>query len=77
MKRRKPIQILHHFDERGKYFILALCDDGTIWLLDGLYEGTPKWEPFPAVPCCDRDYDMDGNCDWHPGPGAKTILTQS
>lgn len=35
---RKVIQIVSSIDG-GRYFILALCDDGTLWQLSGLYEG--------------------------------------
>jgi hypothetical protein len=48
--KRKVINVAVQIDRVGKYFILALCDDGTLWQLDGLYEGRPKWNPFPAPP---------------------------
>jgi hypothetical protein len=51
--KRKVIQICSQIDSVGKYLILAVCDDGTIWQLDNLYrEGgnEPEWEPFPNVP---------------------------
>lgn len=44
----KTIQISTSIDSVGKYLVLALCDDGTIWKLSGLYEGKPCWEPFPS-----------------------------
>lgn len=46
----KVIQITSSIDPVGKYFIVALRDDGTLWKLHGLYEGEPKWEPFPTPP---------------------------
>jgi hypothetical protein len=48
--KRKVIQISTALDTVGKYFIIALCNDGTLWKLHGLYEGDPKWEPFVAPP---------------------------
>ncbi len=47
---RKPIQVSSHFDETGRYFVLALYNDGTLWRLSGLYEGKPEWESFVAPP---------------------------
>lgn len=47
---RKVIDVKVHFDQQGRYFVLALCDDGTLWKLHGLYEGSPAWEPFPTPP---------------------------
>jgi hypothetical protein len=47
---RKTIQIAMQIDPVGKYFVLALCDDGTIWQLEGLYEGHPIWKSFPVPP---------------------------
>jgi hypothetical protein len=47
---RKVISVISHFDHSGRYFILALCDDGTLWKMRGLYEGTPQWESFPMPP---------------------------
>jgi hypothetical protein len=47
---RKTIQISMQIDSVGKYLVLALCDDGTIWQLDGLYEGKSKWHLFPTPP---------------------------
>ena len=37
-------------DPVGKYFVLALCDDGTIWQLEESYEGKLEWHPFPVPP---------------------------
>ncbi len=48
--KRKVIQIQSSIDSVGKYFVLAICNDGTIWKLSGLYEGSPTWEPFPVPP---------------------------
>jgi len=47
---RKVIQVACNIDPAGKYFILALCNDGTLWKLSGLYEGKPEWETFPTPP---------------------------
>jgi len=47
---RKVTQVVSNIDSVGKYFILAVCNDGTLWKLDGLYEGNVKWEPFPTPP---------------------------
>lgn len=47
---RKVIQVAMSIDSVGKYFVLALCDDGSLWQLDGLYEGKPEWHPFPVPP---------------------------
>lgn len=47
---RKVVQLSSVIDGRGKYLVLALCNDGTIWQLDGLYEGAAYWEPFPVPP---------------------------
>jgi len=47
---RKVVQITSSIDSHGKYFIMALCNDGTLWKLGGLYEGNPEWEPFPIPP---------------------------
>ncbi len=55
---RKTIQISMQIDSVGKYFVLALCDDGTIWKLFGLYEGVPQWEPFPTPPGRRVDYEV-------------------
>lgn len=48
--KRKVIQISSVIDSVGKYLVLAVCDDGTVWKLHGLYEGDPFWEPFTAPP---------------------------
>lgn len=50
VKGRKTIQLSTVIDSVGKYLVLAVCDDGSIWKLDGLYEGTPKWERFATPP---------------------------
>lgn len=50
MNKRKVIQLSTVIDCVGKYLVLAVCNDGTIWKLDGLYEGNPSWEPFPVPP---------------------------
>lgn len=50
MNKRKVIQIASQIDSVGKYLVLAVCNDGTLWKLDGLYEGKSTWEPFPNVP---------------------------
>lgn len=50
---RKAIQISSVMDSVGKYLILCLCDDGTIWQLSNLYcedGGDPKWERFIQPP---------------------------
>jgi len=64
--RRYVIQVAPVMNNTGGHFIVAVCNDGTIWRLDGLYEGEYKWEPFPTPPCCSHDHDQDGNCDRHP-----------
>jgi hypothetical protein len=51
--KRKTISIASVMDSVGKYLILCVCDDGTIWQLANLYrEGgeEPMWEPFPNPP---------------------------
>lgn len=50
--RRKVIQVVSSIDSVGKYFILAVCDDGTMWQLENLYEGEVRWVPFPVPPGC-------------------------
>jgi len=50
LPKRKVIQIASVLDSVGKYFVLAVCNDGTIWQLDGLYEGDCKWEKFVQPP---------------------------
>jgi hypothetical protein len=47
---RKAIRITSNIDSLGKYFVLAVCNDGTIWKLDGLYEGDPYWKRFVEPP---------------------------
>lgn len=49
---RKVIQVSASTDSRGRYFILAVCDDGSLWKLSDLYQenGEPNWKPFPAPP---------------------------
>jgi len=47
---RKVVQIVSSIDGTGRYFIVALCNDGTLWKLSGLYEGKPEWETFPTPP---------------------------
>jgi len=49
-RQRKTIQVVSTIDSVGKYLVLAVCNDGTLWKLDGLYEGKPFWEEFPAPP---------------------------
>lgn len=51
--KRKVIQIASVLDSVGKYLVLCVCDDGTVWQLANLYrEGgrEPEWEPFPVPP---------------------------
>lgn len=50
MNDRKVIQIMSVMDSVGKYLILAVCDDGTIWQMDGLYEGNIGWSLIPSPP---------------------------
>lgn len=50
---RVVVQLSSAFTADGRYFVLALCNDGTIWKLHGLYEGDPKWESFPIPPLRD------------------------
>ncbi len=47
---RKVIQISSVMDSVGKYLILAVCNDGTIWSLTNLYEGDPKWKLYVQPP---------------------------
>ena len=49
---RKVIQVSASIDQRGRYFILAVCDDGSLWKLDDLYRenGEPNWKSFPVPP---------------------------
>ena len=51
--KRKVIQVTSSIDSAGRYFILAVCDDGTLWQLDNLYREhgqEPTWVPFPTPP---------------------------
>lgn len=50
VSRRKVVQIATNIDSVGRYFILAVCDDGTLWQLNGLYEADASWKPFPTPP---------------------------
>jgi hypothetical protein len=55
---RKTIQISSVMDSVGKYIVLALCHDGTIWQLANLYRENgkePYWEPFPIPPRIDGE----------------------
>lgn len=52
MKKRKlkVRQISSSIDNVGKYLVLAVCTDGSVWQLCNLYceKGLePYWEPFP------------------------------
>jgi hypothetical protein len=49
---RKVIQVSSSLDSVGRYFIIAVCADGTLWQLNDLYreKGEPYWEPFPIPP---------------------------
>jgi hypothetical protein len=52
-KPRKTIQVMSVLDSVGKYLVLAVCDDGTIWQLANLYREhgkEPYWEKFPTPP---------------------------
>ena len=55
--KRRVIQIYHNIDPQGRYLILALCNDGSLWKLHGLYEGTPVWELFQLPPFCRVELD--------------------
>lgn len=46
---RKTIQVTAVM-EAGRYLVLALCDDGTIWKMGGLYEGAIVWTAVPTPP---------------------------
>lgn len=48
--KRKVIQLVTSIDSVGKYLVLAVCNDGTIWQLNGLYEGQWEWEQKPTPP---------------------------
>lgn len=50
---RKAVQIASVMDSVGKYLVLCVCDDGSIWQLANLYRDRgkePEWEPFPVPP---------------------------
>lgn len=49
---RKTIHVSASIDSVGKYFVLAVCDDGSMWQLSNLYRehGEPHWERFPSPP---------------------------
>lgn len=52
-KNRKVIQIASVLDSVGRYLILAVCNDGTIWSLVNLYRENgeePRWERYPEPP---------------------------
>ena len=57
IKTRKVIQVCCSIDSVGKYFIMAVCDDGSLWQLGGLYEGEPKWDPFVVPPILIQEGD--------------------
>ncbi len=44
---KKVVQVAMTIDSVGKYFVLAVCSDGTLYQLEGLYEGKARWTPFP------------------------------
>jgi len=44
----KVKQVSISIDPVGKYFILAVAEDGTLWQLEDLYEGKPTWRSFPS-----------------------------
>jgi len=51
--KRKVIQVVSSIDSVGKYFILAVCDNGSLWQLTNLYRehgNEPTWESFPVPP---------------------------
>lgn len=52
-KRRKVIHVSSVLDSVGKYFILAVCNDGTLWQLTNLYREDGNelyWIEFPTPP---------------------------
>jgi hypothetical protein len=46
-KDRRVVQIASQMDSVGKYLVIAVCNDGTIWQMSGLYEGQVRWTPMP------------------------------
>jgi len=46
MNKLKVRQISSVLDSVGRYLVLCVCTDGSVWKLNGLYEGKPGWEPF-------------------------------
>jgi len=49
--KRKVIQVMSVLDSvGGKYLVIAVCDDGTLWQMGGLYEGKMEWTQIPAPP---------------------------
>jgi hypothetical protein len=50
MSERKVKQIAINIDSVGKYLVIAVCDDGTLWQMSGLYEGQISWHQIPAPP---------------------------
>lgn len=47
---RRVIQISASIDSVGKYFVVAVCNDGTLWQMGGLYEGEIRWDPIISPP---------------------------
>jgi hypothetical protein len=47
MKKLKVIQMTSSIDSVGKYFIVAVCEDGSIWQMGKLYEGNIEWTELP------------------------------
>lgn len=62
---RKTIQVMSVLDSVGKYLIIAVCDDGTLWQMSGLYESKIKWEQIPSPP--------QGACGGHVNPYPKLV----
>lgn len=50
---RRCIQMSSSFMPDGRYFIIALCDDGTLWQLGGVYESKPEWKRLISPPTYD------------------------
>lgn len=58
---RKPIQLVAHEagDDGGGMALLALCDDGTVWVYEGLQD-QGNWIQMPNVPQ-DMRHAVDGS----------------
>jgi hypothetical protein len=46
---RKPIQLMAHGVDEDGMALLALCDDGTVWVYEGLQD-QGNWVQMPNIP---------------------------